>query len=864
MKRAILSIIVVAWTGSARAQAPSAATPDAGIPDAEPPGPAPTTVPVPAPAPIPVTAPTPPPIIEVPLLPSKIDNAAACVSIDTTPGALMEVIPKTGQLGTPIPWTEFAIEGSLINPSATVHGLLEPTLNKYRTSLSADKWPDIAAVTAKFGYQLIGHVIAPGTTRLVLHLAPLPMIRTVAVSIPQGLFDRLLDAEVGRRMRLRTGTYLPWETIRRKCAETEEQVRIEEFLHDEGYADATVKITESIDNGRVKLKVKVDLGVEYRIGKITIKVPPGESLAIPKAEIDAKFHHTQTCLIGLCFGTLRFTRTQHQEDLQTVRRLFHKRGYPGARVQSDFDPAISFDRHSLRVNITLSIDQRRHLDILFEGNDRDSVSDDQLREQLTFDAAGSADDVEAALSARALANYLQTRGFFDAHVTWTRTRFSDFDRIAFQIDQGRTREVQSVQFAGNTAITTDTLKGIVATKAAGLKGSLLGTNTAATSAQLAADVDRIVEAYRRTGYRDTRVHVAASTEEPGLRDAALTAALVGADRGGDLYVRYEIEEGRPTLMTSVEFVGDAGIPIDPRLCDQLLGELATELTAPGLAHRHDKTKCVVDANLKFREDDVVATRDRLRDYLFKTGRPRAVVELATVPIGPNRVAARYTLGKIDQLKVGKVVLRGNVRTKDWVIFGQLKLHEGDLLTTDDLADSARLLRNTGLFNAVNIDMPDLDNASQTVNAVVRVEERYDYTAQIDVEFGYSSVNELFGTLAFHQNNIGGYGISWTNSVTEGQKITDLESSLRFPRWLMHPWSPIELQTDITGLYQQLDTPQFGELTTEGFTVAFSRTWPRVRSATEQARVISFTPLRYDFRLRSRNVDALRAIGASNT
>ena len=69
-----------------------------------------------------------------------------------------------------------------------------------------------------------------------------------------------------------------------------------------------------------------------------------------------------------------------------------------------------------------------------------------------------------------------------------------------------------------------------------LSRSLFGGSTSATSDVLAADVSRIVDLYRRNGYRDARVRVTASTEQAALDSAALTAALVSADRGKGLYV----------------------------------------------------------------------------------------------------------------------------------------------------------------------------------------------------------------------------------------------------------------------------------------------------------------------------------------
>src|SRR5690606_25830789 len=152
--------------------------------------------------------------------------------------------------------------------------------------------------------------------------------------------------------------------------------------------------------------------------------------------------------------------------------------------------------------------------IKFEGHDPDAISEEALRRQLTFDEAGSADDVESAESARALTTYLQSRGYFDAKVTWTRERVDieprpgtnelgvHFDRIIFHLEPGRRRRVEKVEFVGNEKLKDDELRELVATKEMGLGVTFLGTVVSATSAELLADVERIKEAYRRKGYPD--------------------------------------------------------------------------------------------------------------------------------------------------------------------------------------------------------------------------------------------------------------------------------------------------------------------------------------------------------------------------
>ena len=837
----------------------------------------PASAPSPAPAPAPVPAPAP-----AAWKATRADRAT-CLAVDTTPGALLDPPDAAQESTAPIPWTEFVVEGDLLDSPQTVHALLEPTMLARRTTLSNASWKDIAAMTARFGYQLVGHrAIELSTgTRLVIQLAPLPIVRRIKTRFPTrfaDLFGRALEDEVRRRVRLRTGSYLPWEPIRRQCAVADDRQRVEEYLYDEGYADANVKITTALERTSATLIIEIDLGSQYRTGKIAIaKANPGEPLVLSDAEIRATFRHDDVCLpvLPTCFSTAHFTRTQHQEDVQRLRDIFHRRGYPAARIQSSFDPKTSFDRRTHTVNFTLTIDQRRLVDVQFEGADRDQFPAEELRKHLTFDTAGSSDDVEVASSTAALTAFLQTRGFFDARVTVERLRGPEYDKITFRIDQGPNRDVQSVRFTGNHAITSAALGDLVATKAAGFRGTLLGTNTAATAEQLAVDVARIKDAYRRIGYRDTLVTASAASVAEALSSAALTAALVLAERGDGLYVRYAIDEGEPTLLSRVTIDVQAGTPEQQAaLCSELLRELATELGDPELGARHAAPgqPCVATAALPYREDDVGTTHERLREFLYRTGRPRATVAFEAKLLGPREMSANYTVRSIDPVRIGKIVVRGAFRTQPHVILGELPLHEGDLLTTDALAEGARRLRNTGLFNAVNIDLPDLcgnqatsqagcQTTSDVVNAVVRVEERYDNRIQIDLQVGYSSYNSgPFAGIAWRQGNMFGRGIAFQAAVTAGTKIVDIESTLRFPPWLVRPYSPIDFRTEVTGLVKRQVTPRFGLLTTEGVSVALAKPWLRQRTNSVPARALTLG-IHYDFRLRTREVDTLRPSGA---
>lgn len=836
----------------------------------------------------------------VELSPTRVDRSA-CLPLDLTPGALLrQQAPADDKLATPIPWTDFEVRGRLIDQPETVKALLEPTLQQYRTSLSAQTLPEIAQMVARFGYQLTGQTTQD--TKLILALAPLPLVRKVDVDITdQSFFAKALDDEIKRRMGIRRGSYLPWDPIRRQCAMLEEQQRIEQYLFDEGYFDATVKLySVPIDVQFADVRAAVKLNSKYAVGTVTVACPPGaerrkgrcydtltgalNELPIRDAEVREVFKHDRRCVItaiGLCIGG-GFSRSRYQEDIKTVRDRLQTLGYPGVRVQAS-DPISAIDRRKHTVNPVISIDPRRLVEVEFLGIDRDVFSEETLHKRLTFNAAGSADDMEADDSARSLTDYLQTRGYFDARVTWTRERIDfeprpntnevplHFDRVRFMIDTGEARRVASVEFVGNTAISSEALRALVATKVANVGGALFGTISAATSAQLILDQERIKEAYHLAGYADARVFPSATVTPAAIDNAAMTAALLGVDSGNQLHVRFTIEEGEPAQLTRIVVAADHG-ELDDALCAEILAELSSQLRKRQIARRSDKDKCASTiSGLKFRYDDVAGTRERLRDYLLRSGRARAQVDYVAVPFGINRIEARYTIRKPERLKIGKIIIRGAIRTKPALIRSELKLSEGDTLTTDALAGGARRLRNTGLFEAVNIDMPDLDCENQerpcnsdVINAVVRVEERYVYTAEVGVEGGYSSLNGAFGTVRSIQANVLGRGILLRFSGTYGTRLREAEGTLRLPQWMVRRYTAIPARlaftTELTGLYRQQQTDRFGELTTQGATLGISRQWGRARAENRVANTKG-VGLAYEFRVRIRNVDALRPIGA---
>ena len=196
--------------------------------------------------------------------------------------------------------------------------------------------------------------------------------------------------------------------------------------------------------------------------------------------------------------------------------------------------------------------------------------------------------------------------------------------------------------------------------------------------------------------------------------------------------------------------------------------------------------------LPFREDDVAATRDRLRDFLFKNGRPRAVVDYD----GRDRSAsprhrALHDPRASSELKIGKVVIRGNFRTHASVIRGQLAQasrtstrasRSPPTRSPRPRASCATRRCSTRSTSSCPISRRDSSTSSTRSSASRSATTTARRSSSAPATRATRRVRQRH---ARPTRNIGGRGISLTLlSARYGTKLTDYEATLRFPQWLL--------------------------------------------------------------------------------
>jgi outer membrane protein assembly factor BamA len=556
----------------------------------------------------------------------------------------------------PISWRSWTVGGALPrDEQAKLQAFLAPEMAR-RQSLTREARCELQVfIHGRLGYQLAGITIkstSDGNTVAVLEIEPRILVRHVDVEVEdqsllpeislsprrfawRSLLPTIFENDILRRMRLRPGAPLASSPAACNLQIKLEVERVRSYLQHEGYPMAQVRILTrrrrdpcQAVSGRnrdpVHLVVYVRRNQPYRIGDVGVE---GAQAVVP-ATIRSQFRRGRYCAPawmpvagGRCLIE-RFSQEELNAALQRVVDIYQERGYPAVRVRTDLDfrHSDNFDPKSKTVDFTVIVNERRRIDVQFEGNHPTRFPADRLRSLLTFQSEGSYDEVEVSASAAAIRRHYQSRGHFEAQVTYERVDLDHFDRIVFTIHPGPSLEVASVAFAGARALHAEDLRAAVATQ----------PGLPLTDETLAGDIGRITQLYRQRGYRDAKVEVTVSRALPGVDNAAVLAAIIasnaslvpstpqagGADTVSEsnpngLYVRFAIDEGPQTRIARIAFEFEGTHRYS---AERLAGLLGFQAGEPFVRERMDRG------------------RERIGRFYFENAYPRAEVRRCIRPL----------------------------------------------------------------------------------------------------------------------------------------------------------------------------------------------------------------------------------------
>ncbi|HDS09145.1 MAG TPA: outer membrane protein assembly factor BamA [Firmicutes bacterium] len=133
--------------------------------------------------------------------------------------------------------------------------------------------------------------------------------------------------------------------------------------------------------------------------------------------------------------------------------------------------------------------------------------------------------------------------------------------------------------------------------------------------------------------------------------------------------------------------------------------------------------------------------------------------------------------------VGKIMIKGNQKTKDYVIKRELLINEGDPFNSDLIKESQRKVYNLNYFKAV-FPNPVETKLSDVLDLEWRVQEKE--TGRFQIGGAYSSEEGLIGSLELGEGNLLGRGYLLNFKYEHSSRRDDYSISFTDP-WFLHPW-----------------------------------------------------------------------------
>ncbi|MBQ0163269.1 MAG: outer membrane protein assembly factor BamA [Treponema sp.] len=422
----------------------------------------------------------------------------------------------------------------------------------------------------------------------------------------------------------------------------------------------------------------------------------------------------------------------------------------------DIEPAATHDGAD-GVIITFTVKEKPIItDIKFKGNKQ--IRNAPLREAIHSKKEEIFTEAQASQDERAIRNLYLEKGFTDIKVSYTTEKSDAGVVLIFNIKEGNHTVITSIDFSGNNIFKTKTLKKKLKLKEAGLiqKGDF-------QEAILENDRQEIRKYYADRGYVDAMI-VDVSREivpnEKKNRD--------------EMHITFYIQEGDAYTFGGISFNGNTIFSNET---------LQSKVTLPV-----DK----IFNQTKFNEC-IMAITDLYYENGYTSNDFSPSVNKDTVN---KKISFVLNIVERDRSHVESIIVRGNSKTKEYVITREMPIESGDVFSKAKLTTGLRNLYNLQYFSSV---VPDIQAGSEPnlLNIIINVEEQM--TNSIEFGLTFSGVTDptqipfaLF--VKWSNSNLAGTGRTLSASAT----ISSSEQSVSLgygQSWLFG--LPIELSESLS-------------------------------------------------------------------
>jgi outer membrane protein insertion porin family len=315
--------------------------------------------------------------------------------------------------------------------------------------------------------------------------------------------------------------------------------------------------------------------------------------------------------------------------------------------------------------------------------------------------------------------------------------------IVYTIEEGDKTGVRQINFYGNYVYTARRLRELMATSEMNFL-SFLKSSDIYDPDRLASDLELIRRFYLKNGFADFRVVTSESHYD------ATAAGWI---------INITIEEGAQYR------VGD--VRVDSRIPDVDAARLRGRLrTYPGDVYNAE----AVEKSLT-----EVTTEVARRGYAFAQVRPTGQRDPATQTIN-----IAYVVEEGPRVYIERLNIRGNTRTRDYVIRREFDLGEGDAYNKVLVDRAERRLNSLGYFKRVRVTN---EPGSAPDRVVINVDVEDQATGAFSVAGGYSTSDGFIGEVSISESNFLGRGQFVRLAGQYGQRTQGVDFSFTEPYFL---------------------------------------------------------------------------------
>jgi outer membrane protein insertion porin family len=377
--------------------------------------------------------------------------------------------------------------------------------------------------------------------------------------------------------------------------------------------------------------------------------------------------------------------------------------------------------------------------VAFEGNKK--AKDEQLQAETQSKPRGTLSRPTVQADVQRIIEIYHRSGRFDVSVDPKIIELPN-NRVdlVFEIKEGDKTGIKEIVFVGAKAFSHGRLKDVIKTSASNLL-SFLQTTDIYDADRIEADRDLLRRFYLKHGYADVRIISAV-----GEYDAAKKGFIV----------TFTIDEGSQYRVGTVDVVSNVRA-IDPAVLRNQVK------LSPGN---------VYNADLVERSVESMTIQAARQGYAFASVRPRGDRNFETKTINLVFVVEEGARAYIERINI-----RGNTRTRDYVIRREFDLGEGDAYNRALVDRAERRLKNLNYFKSVKITN-EPGSAPDRVVVNVNVEEQA--TGEFSISGGYSTADGLIGEVSIADRNLMGRGNFGKASFTYGQRVRGFDLSFVEP------------------------------------------------------------------------------------